>query len=473
MSDVKVFAEGRIWLPIGMVFSLLVLMAEFPMLAVPILGLAVVGLTFSKYGDVAIFSLILPVTVFSAFLDVKLSNIPLLDSVRSAYLYTFVVLYFILGIFDLNLFRIYRITNGFLIFVLTIVVLTPFSIDVGKSILFFIKTWFVVVVVFLAGVNILKSQGRRRAFEVTVMLLLALTLIFSFYQSLTQSLGPGTGLRNPDLVDLHTGFEYIKATSFFATSYAAGEFYILVLPFLLLKLYCASGVNRVLYLASVGAVLIGVASTQQRSALAISFLEVIGMYWLVYGRLTVLDVVRKLIFIIGTFAIIAFVLFSTDFGQALITRSINSIAAPDQVDDMGSSLVRLNRILIAWDIFLSYPIAGAGLGMSSTVYPAFGWIWENYDGGAHNVYLHLLCELGGLGFIAFCIYIVSFLRMALKRLFQRAHFVNLRAMYASAVIFIFALLLDGLFSGLFGFPSILLIAIGLAYIYSAWLMTDE
>jgi len=86
---------------------------------------------------------------------------------------------------------------------------------------------------------------------------------------------------------------------------------------------------------------------------------------------------------------------------------------------------RSRRLMIArdtWEIFLDHPVAGTGLGTFEQVYPQYE---SYYDGKviehAHNDYLELLAESGGLGGLCALVFLWLLFRRAWARL-QEDHF---------------------------------------------------
>lgn len=474
MTNKSIYPITRHWpnlpmiLGISMVAMAIAYSPVIVMIGILIVAMAVVSLT--RPGLIIAFSLILPVTVLTNFIDFKLSDIPFLENVRSAYLVFFVMVYAFHGLLDSALFRIYRRSLYFGGLLLILLLTVPFSMEPFKSLSFYAKTWLMIAVVFFAGINLLRDTANRRIFEWITTALVLVVVLFSMYQLITQSIGPGESLRNPNSISELTWFEYIKAPSFFATSYVASEFYFLFLPFLLFIAYSSAGGRKYLYFVGVAVILLGIFSSQQRSGLLIAAIEMTLMHMLVNGAASFSRMLKSLAVLCVVFMLMTLLLLSTEIGDALASRFVGIFSGDlTQINDMGSTLARLERILIAWSIFVDHPIAGAGLGLSPLIYPSYGWAWVDFDGGAHNLYLALLSETGVVGLMAFVLFLIKYFQMASSAM-SNSHDSIQKKFGACAIVFGVAIVMDGVFSGLLGFPSILFVIIGFAYIYAECLI---
>lgn len=411
-------------------------------------------------------SFLLPVTILTNFADIPLSSLPLLETPRSVYL---LMLCLALGARHFIHGRPVKIPSHakpLLVFLGILLLTVPFSQNLFKSLAFFIKNFFLMGTLFIFALEVLEQPRGRKIFGQTLMCLVTLVFIFGLYQFFTQSLGLGEELRNQAMMEEIKRFQILRVPSFFASPYAASEFYFLLIPFIMVRSEESSGFDRSIWRLWIGLLIVGVLLTQQRSGVLIILFQVVAFKVLEKPGDSFKRFFKTaiLLLIVGSLGI--FVLSKTSFGQGMFERMQATFSATsvEDMQDAGSTLVRLQRMFIAWLIFQDHIITGVGIGMSPFIYPAYGWNWLQFDGGAHNVFLYLLSESGILGLIGFIYWFRKFFRIFARRLVDSAG--SDRAFWAGCLVFGASLLLDGLFSGLWGYPSLIFIALGFAYMHS-------
>ncbi len=119
-------------------------------------------------------------------------------------------------------------------------------------------------------------------------------------------------------------------------------------------------------------------------------------------------------FALGAFLVIAFVLLAW-LGGGELTERVASIHSGARTELSGGTRLTIDRD--ALKIFAEKPFVGWGLGVFPEIYPQFSSLSTNLQVGmAHNDYLQLLVETGGLGFVAVLWFLITLFRCALKKL---------------------------------------------------------
>ncbi len=119
-------------------------------------------------------------------------------------------------------------------------------------------------------------------------------------------------------------------------------------------------------------------------------------------------------FTLGAFLVIAFVLLAW-LGGGELTERVVSIHSGARTELSGGTRLTIDRD--ALKIFAEKPFVGWGLGVFPEIYPQFSSLSTNLQVGmAHNDYLQLLVETGGLGFVAVLWFLITLFRCALKKL---------------------------------------------------------
>ena len=102
-------------------------------------------------------------------------------------------------------------------------------------------------------------------------------------------------------------------------------------------------------------------------------------------------------------------------GGGELTERIVSIHSGARTELSGGTRLTIDRD--ALKIFAEKPFVGWGLGVFPEIYPQFSSLSTNLQVGmAHNDYLQLLVETGGLGFVAVLWFLITLFRCALKKL---------------------------------------------------------
>lgn len=431
-------------------------------------------LIFTKFGPSIAFSLVLPVTVLTNFVDQPLSNLPFLENIRAAYIFLISGCFIIYSCMKSEYFKVYKDLKYFYLYLFLLFVSIFFSTDIFKSASFYARTYFFIGILMIFGINLLKEKKARSFFEYTILVLLIMVLLFATLQYLTQSFSIGQEMRNINAINDMTSTITLRIPSFFASSYITSEFYFLLLPFLIPIFLNCSGIKKQFILVLLIYIYLGIIWAQQRSGLVISVIELAGILLLSQENMNFLSfaksIFKKTIFISLIGAIVLAIVLQTEYGSALFKRIIESfLLDPEEISDAGSMTARILRVHIAWDIFNDYFWFGSGLMTSPFIYPDYGWFWINYDGGAHNLYLHILSETGILGFVGFVLFFFYFFKKNIID-YKMAETKKEKNTYAGFIFFQIAILLDGIFSGILIYPSILFVFFGLAYIYSYGLL---
>lgn len=409
-------------------------------------------------------ALLLPVAVLTNFADIQVSGLPLLESPRSVFL---LLLCLALGARHALRGRPVRVpaeARPFLAFLAILLLTVPFSQNPYKSLGFFVKTFLLVGALFTFALNVFEDPKGRKVFERALVALAALVFLFGLYQFATQSLGFGEEWRSPATLEELRSFQILRVPSFFATTYVTSEFYFLLIPFILVKSEGESSRRaRFLWRGVVALLAFGVLLTQQRSGIAIVLVQVVAFKAMERPDLSFKRAIKAgvAVAVIGILAVV--VLSQTEFGLGLFERMQATFKADSLTDvqDAGSTLVRLQRMFIAWLIFQDHVVTGVGIGLSPLVYPGYGWNWLQFDGGAHNVFLYLLSESGIIGLAGFLYCFWRYLRTFASRLQPSAG--AGRRFWVGSIVYTVSLLLDGMFSGLWSYPSLIFIALGFAY----------
>ncbi len=412
-------------------------------------------------------ALFLPVAVLTNFVDVPLNGRSFLFSPRAAYL---LVLCLVLGarmVLQRRPLQIPAQARPLLILLGALVLTVPFSQAPLKSLAYFFKTSVMVGALYLFCLEAFENPQGRRTIERTLVGLAAVVFLFGLYQFATQSLGYGEIWRSRETIEELRSFKLLRVPSVFATTYVTSEFYFLLIPFFLIRSEGAEGQARHLWRGAIALLVVGIVLTQQRSGIAIALFEVIA-FKLMEGQGRFINRLVQVTLVTCLLGVGLYVVFGqTNLGQGLLERMKATLAANSvgDIQDAGSTVVRLERIYIAWLIFKDHMLTGVGLGLSPVVYPGYGWAWIQFDGGAHNVYLYFLCESGIVGFLGLLYCFKRYLQMAAEQ-FRQAMIGDGRRHWAAGLVFTVALLLDGFFSGLWAYPSMVFIVIGLAYVHS-------
>ncbi len=417
-------------------------------------------------------SLLLPVTVLTNFADIPISSLPLLETPRSVYMLLLCLALATRHVFHGRPIKIPIHAKPFLVFLGILFLTVPFSQSPYKSFAFFIKNFFLTGAMFIFGLEIFADPRGRRIFERTMMNLIFIVFIFGLYQFFTQSLGFGEELRNQAMMEEIKRFQIIRVPSFFASPYAASEFYLLLIPFMLIQSETNSDFDRTLFRLCVAMLIVGVLLTQQRSGLLIILFQVVAFKVLERPGNSIKRLLKTSILLVIIGALSIFILTKTSYGQGMFERMQATFSATsvEDMQDAGSTLVRLQRMFIAWLIFQDHVITGMGIGLSPLIYPRYGWNWLQFDGGAHNVFLYLLSESGIVGLVGFIYWFRGFFKTFAGRLGNSDG--SNRIFWAGCLVFGASLLLDGMFSGLWGYPSLIFIALGFAYMHSRPPMTS-
>jgi O-antigen ligase len=102
-------------------------------------------------------------------------------------------------------------------------------------------------------------------------------------------------------------------------------------------------------------------------------------------------------------------------GGGELSQRLASIHSETRTELNGGTRLDIDRD--ALKMFARKPLLGWGLGVFPTVYPQFRSFYTNFFiNEAHNDYLQLLVEMGGLGFAAMLWFIFTVYRKALKKL---------------------------------------------------------
>jgi len=119
-------------------------------------------------------------------------------------------------------------------------------------------------------------------------------------------------------------------------------------------------------------------------------------------------------FTVGAFLVIAFVLLAW-LGGGELTERVVSMHSGARTELSGGTRLTIDRD--ALKIFTEKPFLGWGLGVFPEIYPQFSSLSSNlHVGMAHNDYLQLLVETGGLGLVAVLWFLITLFRCALKKL---------------------------------------------------------
>jgi O-antigen ligase len=122
----------------------------------------------------------------------------------------------------------------------------------------------------------------------------------------------------------------------------------------------------------------------------------------------------RMAFMLGVFLVLAIGLLAWLGGGELVER-IASIQSEARTELSGAMRVNIDRDAI--HMFRQKPLLGWGLGTFAEVYPQFRSFYTNFFvDRAHNDYLQLLVEMGGLGFATMLCFLVIVYYRASKKL---------------------------------------------------------
>lgn len=312
----------------------------------------------------------------------------------------------------------------------------------------------------------------RAPFLRILTLFVGLAVAFSFWQELSGGLGFMSDLRDPGMVSEAVLGETLRVPSFWGSAYSMAEFVLLFTP--LLFPYLRKGRAGLPAWLALGALAYALLLTQVRSGLLILMLQALLFVYLTSGTKSLKALASRLaipaLVVAGVFAlIVAYGDQDGVFGRLISTVQADSVT---DVKDSSSTLSRMIRVAIAWDIFTEAPLAGQGIGKMPYIYPEHGWFFENFLGGAHNMYVQVLAESGLLGFTGIGLWFAGMFKASRARL--KALKATAPRVGALASIGLLTLILDGFFSEIFcypsRFPAVLILAFLLAggTIQDAW-----
>lgn len=432
-----------------------------------VLALAVMALVvFMEDGDLWALAFLIPVTVFTDFSVKDFTGVFLASPPRIGYL---------LALGPALMLRSYvrherlwmpreawAVPAFFGVLMLTL----PFSGDLKKSIIYFLQNYGLGLIVFLYALRSFHNEKGRRILVATLFFVLAANLLFIYFQSLTQSLGFGAQWRSMETVEELTTFALLRSPGFFGTTYVTSEFCVLLIPFMLIGFRVGEGWKKWFAGGLILAMFVAILLTQQRSGVLIAGVEIL-IFTMIERKQHIGRRIIKSALIAGAGILVLFWLFQDNaFVTSLFERMRASFTADSitDVNDAGSTLVRLQRAVIGWLIFLDHKLVGIGMGLAPDVYPTYGWNWTQFDGGAHNAYLQRLCETGLVGLTGYVVFLVHYFRSVIRRLRSSAG--SDRHVWAGFVVFGIAIVMDGLFSELLSGIGLLFLMLALAYVFS-------
>jgi O-antigen ligase len=116
---------------------------------------------------------------------------------------------------------------------------------------------------------------------------------------------------------------------------------------------------------------------------------------------------------LGIFFVILMALLAWLGGSEVLAR-LASVHQEAQSELSGGTRIDIDRDALS--MFAQRPILGWGLGVFPDVYPEFRSFYTNFTvNAAHNDYLQLLVEMGGLGFLAMLWLVIAMYRSALRK----------------------------------------------------------
>jgi O-antigen ligase len=123
---------------------------------------------------------------------------------------------------------------------------------------------------------------------------------------------------------------------------------------------------------------------------------------------------RKVAFVLGGFLIVAVALMAW-LGRGELVERLVSMLDGTRTELSSGSRLTIDRD--ALKIFAQKPVLGWGLGTFPDIYPQFSNLSTNFQvGPAHNDYLQLLVEMGGLGFATMLWFLLILFGSAFKKL---------------------------------------------------------
>ena len=123
---------------------------------------------------------------------------------------------------------------------------------------------------------------------------------------------------------------------------------------------------------------------------------------------------KKTALTLGVFLVIGIVLLAW-LGGGELTKRIASIHTEARIELSGG--LRLNVDRDGLKMFVRKPLLGWGLGVFPDIYPQFRSFYTNFFiNEAHDDYLQLLVEMGGLGFATMLWFVIAMYRGAVKKL---------------------------------------------------------
>jgi O-antigen ligase len=151
---------------------------------------------------------------------------------------------------------------------------------------------------------------------------------------------------------------------------------------------------------------------------------------------------KRLALGLGAFLVISVGLLAW-LGGGELTRRMASIRTEARAELSGGTRLDITRDGLK--MFTRKPVVGWGLGVFPDVYPEFRTFYSDlFVNAAHDDYLQLLVEMGGLGFIVMLWFLVIVYRRAAKRISKWVHDVN-GATALAATLGITGILVHGLF----------------------------
>jgi O-antigen ligase len=313
----------------------------------------------------------------------------------------------------------------------------------------------------------LLNEKNKNVFDIVLHVTLIIIFLVSLLQFLSNSLLFTEQFRSPDNINELMKFgDKLRIPSLFKHTYALAEFNFYVFPFVLANiLNCKTRSKRIYNIIICSSILATTLWSRQRMGLVILLFQFTTMYILAKDiRLDIRSLLNILKLVTIATIVILCVLITED-GQMLFVRTVNTILNPlnDQQDAL-SLIARIFRINVAWNIFLDYPIWGAGIGTSELLYPEYGWDIKSSSGGPHNLYLFLLAETGLIGFIAFIAGWVHYIKYFWNNIRYNDGNININVL--AGFIFTTTILINGMFTGVLYGSSIVFLIIFLVYAYT-------
>jgi len=131
---------------------------------------------------------------------------------------------------------------------------------------------------------------------------------------------------------------------------------------------------------------------------------------------------KRLALVVGAFLAVSAGLLAW-LGGGELTKRMASIRTETRAELSGGTRLDITRDGLK--MFMRKPVLGWGLGVFPDVYPEFRSFYSDlFVNAAHDDYLQLLVEMGGLGFIVMLWFLVIVYRRAAKRISKWMHDVN-------------------------------------------------